>query len=359
MSISLLGSVSFGWLNEYGHFAFNERFFMNPLVRLEREQQMHALVAERFPNEPIYNLEAHLVQVEGRQKPVVLVGGLQPNLILGAAVGAEFVFYENKDPDITPMPLEEMTDVDALADFHWADTWPISIFLEQIQQLREKLDDSYTIVPPFFWDTTGRATTHGILTTAQKLIGERIFLEITDNPAFAHEFFAWIVDAYVKLIHLFAEAADMNITGLHTGDCSACMMGADQYDEFVLPHLNDFVQRVGPVRLHSCGHSDHLLDVFKQIDNLASLNVGSNTSVQAIRNKFGPIRIDLIPDTHLVTSGTPDQVDKWVRQSLKDNGGGDLQFQYHLDLNQPEANCLQISDTLHKMGIKTQRVHVY
>ena len=359
MSISQLGSVSFGWLNEYGHFAFDEPFFMNPLVRLEREQKMHALVAERFPNEPIYNLEAHLVQPEGRQKPVVLVGGLQPNLILGAAVGAEFVFYENKDPDITPTPLEEMTDVDALADFDWADTWPISLFLEQIQQLREKLDDSFTIVPPFFWDTTGRATAHGILTTAQKLIGERIFLELADNPAFVHEFFAWIVDTYVELIHLFADAADMNVTSLHTGDCSACMMGADPYAEFVLPHLNDFVQRVGPVRLHSCGQSDHLLDVFKHVDNLTSLNVGSNTCVAKIREKFGPIRIDLIPDTHLVTAGKPEQVDAWVRQCLKENGGGDLQFEYHLDLNQPEPNTLQINKTLKTLGIDTPRINVY
>jgi uroporphyrinogen-III decarboxylase len=354
-----MGSVSFGWLSEYGHFAFDEPFFMNPLVRLERERKMHALVAERFPDEPIYNLEAHLVQIEGRQKPVVLVGGLQPNLILGATVGAEFVFYEGKDPDITPTPLEEMTDVEDLADFDWADTWPISLFLEQIQQLREKLDDSFAIIPPFFWDTTGRATTHGILTTAQKLIGERIFLEIADNPAFVHEFFTWIVDAYVELIHLFAEAASMNITSLHTGDCSACMMGADQYAEFVLPHLNDFVQRVGPVRLHSCGQSDHLLDVFKQVDNLRSLNVGSGTSVAQIREKFGPIRIDLMPETHLLTSGKPEQVDAWVRQSLKDNGNGDLQFQYHLDLNQPEVNCLQINKTLKALGIDTPRVHVH
>jgi uroporphyrinogen-III decarboxylase len=233
------------------------------------------------------------------------------------------------------------------------------LFLEQIQALRESLDKNTTVVPPFFWDTTGRATVHGILTTAQKLMGERIFLEMVDNPSFVHEFFAWIVDAYAQLIQLFAEAAGMRISGLHVGDCSACMMGAGQYADFVLPHTNDLIDRVGPARLHSCGQSDHLLDTFTNVHNLQVLNVGSDTSVAAIREKFGSLRIDLLPDTHLLTFGTPEDVDRWVRQTLEENGGGPLQFQYHLDLNQPQRNCLQIHETLRHLGFPLSREETY
>jgi hypothetical protein len=97
-NITALGSVSFGWLHEQGGFVFDEPFFLQPRVRCEREQQVHRFVRDRFPQDPIYNVEAHLVQVEGRRTPVILVGGLQPNLILGAAVGARFVFYGDRIP---------------------------------------------------------------------------------------------------------------------------------------------------------------------------------------------------------------------------------------------------------------------
>ncbi len=363
--ISVLGSVSFGWLHDDGGFVVDEPFFMDPLVRREREAAMHAFVARRFPRDPVYNIEAHLVQVEGRRRPVVLVGGIQPNLILGAAVGARFVFYGDKDPDVTQTPLKDITSLEPLWKIDWASTWPVSLFLDQIECVRREFARTQggvpapTIVPPYFWDTTGRATTHGIVTTAQKLMGERVFLEMVDNPAFVHEFLEWIVDAYVKQIHLFAAAAGLPITGLHTGDCSVCMIGPRQFEEFVLPHLDDFARRVGPLRLHSCGHSDHLLDTFQQVGGLASLNVGSNTSVAAIRERFGPTRIDLIPDTQLLTFGKPADVDAWTRRSVEENGDGRLEFQYHLDAGQPQETCLQINRTLESLGIDTPREEVF
>jgi len=357
--VSFLGSVSFGWLHERGGFTFDEPYFMDPWVHLERERVIHAFVAEAFPREPIYNIEAHLVQVQGRQRPVALVGPLQPNLILGATVGAQFVFYGDKDPDITPTPLADIRDVDPLWNINWADTWPLSQFLDQIHELRETLAETHTIVPPYCWDTTGRATIHGIITTAQKLMGERIFLELTDNPGFVNEFFAWIADAYVKQIRLCAEAAGMTITGLHIGDCSLCMVGPDPFSEFVLPHVNRLSRQLGPVRFHSCGYSDHLLEAFSTIDNLNIINVGSNTSVRKIRERFGPIRIDLLPDTKLLTLGTPEDMDTWVRRTIAENAEGELEFQGHLDFAQPDANCLQINRTLEAMGITCERAGIY
>jgi hypothetical protein len=358
-SISVLGSVSFGWLHEQGGFAFDEPFFMDPLVRVEREATIRDFVAGRFPEDPVYAFEAHLVQVEGRRRPVALVGGLQPNLILGAAVGATLRFWPDKDPDITPTPLADLKDVDVLRRTRWANTWPVSLFLDQIGHMREELGDTHAIIPPFFWDTTGRATTHGIVTTAQKLMGERVFLELADDPAFARDFFAWIVDAYTDLIALFADAAGIAVTGLHTGECSGCMISPNQYAGFVVPGINELGRRVGPIRLHSCGPSDHLLDAFGDVELLASLNVGSDTNLARIRERFGPIRVDVAPDLRLLAGGTPAEIDQWVRHTIEENGDGRLEFQYHLDRGLPEANCRQIHRTLGEIGISTPREAVY
>ena len=357
--ISALGSVSFGWLHQEGGFVFDEPYFLEPEVHLEREQKIHGFVAEQFPGDPIYNIEAHLVQVEGRRQPVALVGPLQPNLILGTAVGAKFVFNHDKDPDITMTPLADLRDVDALANIDWATTWPISLFLEQIQAMREKYGHTHTIVPPYFWDASGRATIHGILTTAQKLMGERIFMALLDDPGFVSEFFEWITEAYIAQIRLFADAAGMNVTGLHIGDCSLCMVGPDSFSEAVLPWVNRLGEAIGPLRFHSCGNVDHLLAVFSQIEHLDILNVGSGTSVAKIRELMGNIRIDLTPDVKSISHCTPADVDHWVRQTLAENEGGPIEIQDHLDIGQPAANCLQIFRTLENMGIDCRRVDIY
>ncbi len=454
--LSLLGSVSFAWLHEHGGLRFDEPFFMEPRCRLEREQAAARLVAERFPDEPVYCFEACLVQVEGRRRPVALVGGIQPNLILGAALGAELVFYGDKDADITPTPLAGIADLASLWQIDWPNTWPVDLFLRQVRQMRAELPPEYAVVPPFFWDTTGRATVHGILTTAQKLVGERVFLDVVDNRTFVRELFDWIADAYARLIRLFADAAGMPITGLHVGECSACMLGPDEFAELVLPPTNKLIGLLcsasdqpplrtalsvgearapagnggrashptecrqdarwpggeqdvrlpaggqdvrslggaqyarppgeaalshaaappaaaarseagaaerGPARfgarLHSCGLSDHLLDAAAGLNNLACLNVGSGTSVSGIRERFGAIRIDLIPPPHLLTAAEPSAVDAWVRRVLEDNGGGPLEFQFHLDAGQPEANALQIARTLRAMGIACPREAVF
>jgi hypothetical protein len=233
------------------------------------------------------------------------------------------------------------------------------LFLEQIGKVREELGSEYVIVPPFFWVKTGRATTHGIVTTAQKLVGERIFLEMADESSFAGDLFHWIAESYAALIELFAEAAGLRLTGIHMGDCSLCMVGPGPFRRLVLPHTNALARRIGPLRLHSCGHSDHLLDAFQSLENLGSLNVGSNTSVAKVRERFGAMRLDLIPDTQLLSVGTPSDVDRWVRRSVAENGDGALQIEYHLDVGQPLENFLAIHRTLESLGFPTPRCEIH
>jgi hypothetical protein len=55
-------------------------------------------------------MESNLVQGKYFSPDQVLVGGIQPNLILGACLGAEFVFPPDKDSDIAGRPLEGVRD---------------------------------------------------------------------------------------------------------------------------------------------------------------------------------------------------------------------------------------------------------
>jgi hypothetical protein len=272
-NVSLLGSVSFGWLNNVGGFQYDENYFLDPQHRLKQDEAVKAFLDERFPDDPIYNFEAHCVRAEGRQRPVALVGGIQVNLIMGAAVGAKFAFQPDKDMDITQTPL--------------------------------------------------------------------------------------LVVSKRQLIELFAREAGFEIDGVHLGVCSACMIGPDQFAEFILPAVQNFGKLYGLVKIHSCGLSDHLTEMFAEIEGLNCLNVGSNTSVAKIRERIGNVHIDLIPDAQMLTFGTTPEIDRWTRQTVEENGDGELEFQYHMDLLQPEENCLQINKTIRELGYDCSRQEVF
>ena len=73
------------------------------------------------------------------------------------------------------------------------------------------------VIPPFFWDESGRATIHGIITTSLKLTGDNIMTMMMFDPDLAHAIHQWIVDAYIILVHHFADhrksACDLSTCG--------------------------------------------------------------------------------------------------------------------------------------------------
>ncbi len=83
------------------------------------------------------------------------------------------------------------------------------------------------------------------------------------------------------------------------------MLRPAHYERFIIPYASRLGRELGSVRLHSCGRSDHLLAAIAQIENLGNLDTGSNTSVAAIRARFGAdFRIDIAPPVELLLAGS-------------------------------------------------------
>ena len=148
--ITIQVSVSKGWLHNEGGFTFPEKYYFDPLYRWNQDRAADDFVKSRFPKLPVYNMESNLVQAEYFDPNQVLVGGIQPNLLLGMAVGAQLRCYEDKDPDIDGKPLEHAGSARDLPD-------PASLMESEIMRLlnsqvgtirRERPD--LNPIPPFF-----------------------------------------------------------------------------------------------------------------------------------------------------------------------------------------------------------------
>ena len=107
--IKIEASVSKGWLHKNGGFDFTEQYYIDPVYRWEQDRKINRYVSKKFPRFAIYNMEANLVQARYVRDNHVLVGAIQPNMILATLLGAQFSFFEDKDADVLGRPLENIS----------------------------------------------------------------------------------------------------------------------------------------------------------------------------------------------------------------------------------------------------------
>jgi hypothetical protein len=348
--ISFQASVSKGWLYEAGDFVFDEKYYMDPLNRKLQDQRINDFVSNEFANYPFYNMEANLMQVDHIKENQILIGGIQPNLILAAILGAEFVYYPDKDMDVSGNPLmhlsfkEDLPLVEQILEHSFIKK--LDSHIVRFQKEHPELK----IIPPFFWDDSGRATIHGLITTSLKLIGDNAMMMMMMEPDLLHCVHQWITDAYIILINHYSRLANFPITSIHVGECSGTMISNDQYSEFVTPYVTRIGKTFGNVRLHSCGLSDHILNAISEIENLNIIDTGSNTSIAMIRQIQGKdFEINVEPPLKLMLENTPSEdLTDWLYNVLKENAGGPLKIALHLDTGYSIDKCKMIYDELQR-----------
>ena len=353
--IKIQASVSKGWLHKNGGFNFPEKYYLDPVYRRETDLKINEIVRERFPGMAIYNMESNLVQAEFVRDNHVLVGAIQPNMILAAILGARFSFFEDKDSDVVDKPLEHISEASQLPPVNLIPQHSLVKKLDkQIQEIGAT-HPNLRVIPPFFWDESGRATIHGIITTSLKIVGDNIMVLMMTDPELVHAIHRWIADAYSILVKHFAAGGDLKISALHVGECSGTMISGELYEEFVVPYISQLGENVGSLRLHSCGFSDHLIKPASRIRNLKIFDVGSDTSIKKIRELLGnDIEIHVSPPASLLMDGSPvSNIMKWLDRTLEQNGNGPLQIAYHLEPDYDIRNCLVLHEELENQGLIT------
>ena len=352
--IKIQGSASKGWLHQEAGFEFDERYYFDPEFRWDQDHRIDQYLDERFPQYPIYNMESNLGQFEHTREKQIIVGGIQPNLIIGLAAGADFFCPLDKDSDISIRPLASLLATpDKLPTIEsFLESPLIKGFDAKMLELADAKPD-YKIIPPYFWDASGRATIHGFITTSMKLFGEDIFLLMIDEPELVQKIHGWLADVYKALIEHYSRLADLPVTSVHVGECTGTLLSPDQYHDFIVPFANRMGEELGPLRWHSCGDSDHLLEPMAEMQNLKILDTGSQTSVGRIREEFGPdFEINVAPPVDvLLERSAPEGIEDWLDKVLNDNAGGPLKFVHHLEPGYSLDANLRIHDLLDAKGL--------
>jgi len=330
--ITISGTLSKGWMADALCVTFDRDYYFDPGRRYDIDCRCNEYAAEQFPGMRLFYSESNLGQIDYWDKDQVQIGGIQPNMILGMLLGADFIPNDDHDADITPGCLIGKDFADLPAAESLLDHELIRLFNEQIRRVQSDKRGRLLPIPPFFWDASGRATIHGVMTSAQKFLGEAIFLDMMTEPKRCLDIMSWIGDASIVLCRHFSQVANLPITGVHVGECSACMVSPQLIEQFVVPVTSRIGEQLGPVRLHSCGPSTNHLKVFSKIKAVCSLNLGGDTSIQKAREVFGKeMLISVSPLPKDMSAETMEPILCWAEHVFKENDGGPLEFVYHVE----------------------------
>jgi len=311
---------------------FDRDYYLDPQSRYAVDCRCNDYAAEHFVGMRLFYSESNLGQIDRWDKDQILIGGIQPNMILGMLLGADFVPDARHDADITPQCLTGKDPADLPSGESLLDHPLIRLFDDQIRQPHDGPRQRLRPVPPFFWDISGRATIHGVLTSAQKFFGEAIFMDMLSEPQRCLDIMQWIADAYIALCRHFSQIADLPVTGVHVGECSSCLVSPEMVERFVVPVTSKIGAELGPVRLHSCGASTNYVEAFAKITNLCSLDLGGDTSIKRVREVFGnEMPLCVTPLTQDMSAPGTDPIVSWAKRILQENDGANLQYVYHLE----------------------------
>jgi hypothetical protein len=332
--LTLETSISKAFMAQALGISFDHDYYFDPFLRHQIDTRCHRYAAEQLSDLDAFYTESNLGRKAHFDPNQVLVGGIQPNLILGMLLGAEFIPAKQADADISPAcwagkAPEHLPRPETLPDHPL-----LRLFDGQIRSVQQQ--PPLTAIPPFFWDASGRAAVHGALTTAQKFLGEQVFLDLLAEPDRVRRTMDWITDANIVLVRHFAELCNIQIQCLHVGECSSCMVGPAEWADFVAPTLERLGRELGPVRLHSCGPSGHLLTPARKIMPLCSLDLGGETPLARVRELFGhDFPVSVAPPVKLLAGGSLEALLAWTRDVLAANQGGDLVLLCHLEPQYP------------------------
>jgi len=343
--INISGTLSKGWMARVLCVRFDRDYYFDPDKRYAVDCKCNEYAAAQFPGMRLFYSESNLGQIDHWDNSQIQIGGIQPNMILGMLLGADFVPGDIYDADITPGCLSGKDLDDLPAPESLLDHELVKLFDEQTRRVQNDSQKQLRPIPPFFWDTSGRAAIHGTMTTAQKFFGETFFIDMMSEPQRCLKIMDWIAEAFIVLCRHYSVIADLPVTSVHVGECSSCMVSPELIEKFVVPVTSKIGEKLGPIRLHSCGPSTNHLQAFSKITNLRCLDLGGDTSIRKARQIFGKdMLISVAPLPGDMSAESTEPITSWAKHIFKENDGGNLEYVYHVEENYNIDTILALTD---------------
>lgn len=193
----------------------------------------------------------------------------------------------------------------------------IDAVLRQYHELEKLYGDRADI----FWIKSGIMNIHTPYTTAHKLCGEELLVQMMTEPDDATRILEKVWEIYRAIYARIEQETHARATRIQLGDCSAALLSPSVYRRVVLPMNRKIARRFDRVGYHSCGPSSHLIEAFRELPHLQSIELGPGTDLTVTRRLMPDLEIRPLVDPKLVLNANPDEIRAMVATMLHQVAG--------------------------------------
>ncbi len=331
MEVSINPYLCLEFIHELTQVKFGERYFNDPEYRRQQDILINQKLFDYFSQYwPEY-------AAGYAAEPGYVVGVGQAFVILAALFGSQIVYYDDFHPDCTANPLAWVTDADQLRVPDIANTWPMSQYLDQYAELVAKYGPQRVSLAGFESQAIHSPhlrglTMHSPLTTAYKLRGEQLFLDMVERPQLAQRLFAVVRDTYCQICDRLIEIAGHKSDVIFFGACFSSLVSESVWRKWEMPAIIEIAERYNArILLHSCGRSTHILKPLSEISCLQEVHLGDATNLAEARRLMPNTGFYIVPDSVNWARNPAEQTRRSVEAMMAAAASGPLAFQFVME----------------------------
>ncbi|MCL2164053.1 MAG: hypothetical protein FWH55_06595 [Oscillospiraceae bacterium] len=327
-------SFTVRWFRERAGVDYSERYHIDPEYRYETLKKMKGHILKSFPGAAYFWEHG-----EGEYATLSSVFGV---CFVAMVYGLKPIYFADNWPAISPDEHLSVEQIKNLKPFDLINN-PV------VEQVFEQMD----IIKRNWGVIDGYLNYQGVLNNAFKIRGTDIFMDMFDDPGFAHYLFEHITETMIALIQMIQKEqreSGFYIDSMSTSNCVVNMISPEVYEEFVLPYdirLSKSFERFG---IHSCNWVvDPYIDLFNRVENLGYVDFGSESDLEKIGRVFTGARKHVFYSASHLIGKSPDEWEWDVTRMCETLGPCDLSVP-DIDLAIPDENIIRFIEIAEKVA---------
>jgi hypothetical protein len=328
------------FLNQEMGLDFSEPFHTDPVYRNQKWKEVVRWVHQRFGRWGC-----------GAENPpdAYSVTTLASVHFTAFLFGSRVSYWPDRFPDTHDYPLAGIPD---LCDFRRSMTQAevrIQQAVDEAKRLVDRFGPEQVVIPYYSEEDVGMRDlefAHCPLTISYRLLGERLLLEMYDNPEGVEHFFSEIMSLSLELGERFREVVGKGRPSQAcVAACASCFLGPDLFRRYLMPRVIEFAAG-RPLLFHACGNVNSLFKVFKEMAARSQVRVfdcreEAGIDVKRAAEAFPHATISYMFSPPACLSRTAGEMREAIRETIEKSEDRSV----HLILNLPAGAKDEIVDT--------------
>lgn len=280
------------WFRKYCGIDFSQRWHNDPDYRLESYNLMSTEVRRRFPGRNIGGVD--------EDQPPDLLTGVYGSAVVPAMFGQSVRYFADKWPAPHGKALTD-EHVDALEPLDVDNNETFQSILGQLDRVQELTGTA-----------RGYLNWQGVLNTSFRLRGEKIFMDMMDNPKRAHHIFDCVAVTMIdgiKKLHEHQKQARAEEKFGTISNCVVNMIGPEHYREHLLPYDLRIRTEFENFGIHNCAWIvDPYMESYATVPRLGYIDMGITSDLEKARRLFPEARRTILYTSMDLSNKSQEQI---------------------------------------------------